>query len=183
MNDTGGAGTRERIQRVALKLFTEQGYEKTSLREIAEQLGVTKAALYYHFKSKEGLVESFFVDRFAELDEHIAWLRAQPRTPEVRREFIQRYAGSVYASQHHEVMRFLENNQAALKDMAIGLKMRDRMRELLDALVDRADPLADQLRVALGIWALHTSWFILAPDIPDEQRRTAATEVALDLVS
>src|SRR5262249_12854805 len=44
----GGGGTRERIQAIALELFAEQGYEKTSLREIAERLGVTKAALYYH---------------------------------------------------------------------------------------------------------------------------------------
>ncbi len=43
---------RERILDVALELFTEQGYEKTSLREIADRLGVTKAALYYHFPSK-----------------------------------------------------------------------------------------------------------------------------------
>src|SRR5690606_31787714 len=40
--------TRQRIQDVALDLFAEQGYEKTSLREIAERLDVTKAALYYH---------------------------------------------------------------------------------------------------------------------------------------
>ena len=37
--------TRARIQQVALELFAEQGYERTSLREIAERLGVTKAAL------------------------------------------------------------------------------------------------------------------------------------------
>src|SRR5512132_2864062 len=48
--------TRERIQAIARELFAEQGYEKTSLREIAERLGVTKAALYYHFKSKEDIV-------------------------------------------------------------------------------------------------------------------------------
>src|SRR5207249_9245344 len=47
--------TRQRIQTVALELFAEQGYDKTSLREIAERLDVTKAALYYHFKSKEDI--------------------------------------------------------------------------------------------------------------------------------
>jgi AcrR family transcriptional regulator len=47
--------TRERILDVALDLFTEQGYDQTSLREIAEQLGLTKAALYYHFASKEAI--------------------------------------------------------------------------------------------------------------------------------
>ena len=60
--------TRARIQSVALELFAEQGYERTSLREIAERLGVTKAALYYHFKSKEDIVHSFAEDHFTRLD-------------------------------------------------------------------------------------------------------------------
>jgi AcrR family transcriptional regulator len=48
--------TRERILDVALDLFTEKGYDKTTLREIAEQLGFTKAALYYHFPSKKDIL-------------------------------------------------------------------------------------------------------------------------------
>jgi len=44
--------TRQRILDVASELFVERGYDATSLREIAERLGVTKAALYYHFASK-----------------------------------------------------------------------------------------------------------------------------------
>jgi AcrR family transcriptional regulator len=49
-------GTRERILDVALDLFIEKGFDKTSLREIAEQLGFTKAALYYHFESKDDIL-------------------------------------------------------------------------------------------------------------------------------
>lgn len=49
-------GTRERILDVALDLFVEQGFYKTSLREIADRLGVTKAALYYHFPSKADIL-------------------------------------------------------------------------------------------------------------------------------
>ena len=74
MHDAGSPprrDTRARVQTVALELFAEQGYEKTSLREIAERLGVTKAALYYHFKSKEDIVRSFTEDYRAELDEVI----------------------------------------------------------------------------------------------------------------
>ena len=44
--------TRERILDVALDLFIEQGYDKTSLRQIAEPLGFTQAAIYYHFAAK-----------------------------------------------------------------------------------------------------------------------------------
>lgn len=57
---TRRGNTRERIQEIALKLFTEKGYDKASLREIAEQLGVTKAALYYHFTSKEEILKALW---------------------------------------------------------------------------------------------------------------------------
>jgi AcrR family transcriptional regulator len=53
--DAAGS-TRERILAIALELFTEHGYDKTSIRDIAERLGVTKAALYYHFKSKADIL-------------------------------------------------------------------------------------------------------------------------------
>lgn len=48
--------TRERILDVALDLFTERGYGDTSLREVADELGFTKAALYYHFEKKEDIL-------------------------------------------------------------------------------------------------------------------------------
>jgi AcrR family transcriptional regulator len=48
--------TRERILAVASDLFTEQGYDGTSLREIADRMGFSKAALYYHFQSKDELL-------------------------------------------------------------------------------------------------------------------------------
>jgi AcrR family transcriptional regulator len=58
--DRGGeqqrGSTRERILDIALKLFNEKGYENTSLREIAERLGTTKAALYYHFARKQDIL-------------------------------------------------------------------------------------------------------------------------------
>jgi AcrR family transcriptional regulator len=48
--------TRERILDIALDQFTEHGFDKTSLREIADELGFTKAALYYHFEKKEDIL-------------------------------------------------------------------------------------------------------------------------------
>ena len=51
-----GAETRERILTVAQELFIEQGYDKTSLRDIAERLSITKAALYYYFRRKEDIL-------------------------------------------------------------------------------------------------------------------------------
>src|SRR5580700_8193974 len=83
--------TRARIQQIALELFAQHGYERTSLREIAERLGVTKAALYYHFKSKEDIVLSFTEDYFDRLDALIAWGREQPPGARTAQELLDRY--------------------------------------------------------------------------------------------
>src|SRR5260370_39528166 len=100
MRDAGSTprtDTRSRVQTVALELFAEQGYEKTSLREIAERLGVTKAALYYHFKSKEDIVHSFTDDYFAGIDALLDWAKNQPRSDQARRAVLDRYVGIVLA--------------------------------------------------------------------------------------
>jgi len=52
------------VLKEAAALFSEQGYERTSMREIAERAGVSKPAIYYHFANKlslfEELVNTFF---------------------------------------------------------------------------------------------------------------------------
>jgi AcrR family transcriptional regulator len=68
-DEPGGPSTRDRILEVALDLFTEQGFDKTSLREISEGVGVTKAALYYHFRSKEEILSSL-VERVHGIGHH-----------------------------------------------------------------------------------------------------------------
>ena len=50
-----GAG-RAQLHEVALRLFARDGVEGTSLQDIADEMGVSKAALYYHYKTKEELV-------------------------------------------------------------------------------------------------------------------------------
>lgn len=59
---------RERLLRSALDIFNERGYASTSVREIVEAAGVTKPALYYYFKSKEGIYMQLFEKPFAILD-------------------------------------------------------------------------------------------------------------------
>ncbi|MEH0970500.1 TetR family transcriptional regulator [Micromonospora sp. CPCC 205546] len=65
--------TRTRILRAALDLFAEHGYQRTPLRQIAERLRLTKAAILYHFPTKEhlltALVEPLVADLEALLDD------------------------------------------------------------------------------------------------------------------
>lgn len=49
--------TREKLLRLAARSFGTQGYSATSMRAIAEQAGIEAASIYYHFPSKEALVD------------------------------------------------------------------------------------------------------------------------------
>ncbi len=55
---TTGEDTRARILQVALELVTERGYAGMSIRDLAERLDLTTAAMYYHFASKEALLDA-----------------------------------------------------------------------------------------------------------------------------
>ena len=63
--------TKEKILEKALKLFSISGYMGTSMNEIAATLGVTKAALYKHYTSKQEILDSI-VERMNQMDEERA---------------------------------------------------------------------------------------------------------------
>src|SRR5579859_5301848 len=52
--------TRTLILETALRLFRERGYDRTTMRAIAEQAGVSVGNAYYYFASKEHLVQGFY---------------------------------------------------------------------------------------------------------------------------
>jgi AcrR family transcriptional regulator len=50
--------TRQQILDTAQRLFTELGYDATSLQKIADEMGLTKAAVYYHFRAKTDILHA-----------------------------------------------------------------------------------------------------------------------------
>lgn len=61
------ADTKEKILLTALQLFAKDGYEAVSVRNIAEELGMTKGALYRHYKNKRDIFDSV-VERMIQID-------------------------------------------------------------------------------------------------------------------
>jgi AcrR family transcriptional regulator len=153
--------TRERILDVALELFNEQGYDKTSLREIADRLGVTKAALYYHFERKEDILLELhlrlhalgrdLLDRLDEVDDaeiYAAW-------PGLLDQFIE----TVLANQ--ELFLLHQRNQSAFESLADNERhraenedMQERFRRLL---ANRSIPLEQRVRMACSIGAVFSA--------------------------
>ena len=148
MNDT-----RDRILQVALDLFIEQGFDKTSLREIAERVGVTKAALYYHFASKEAIFRTLMQPAF-ELQQQAMSLVTEHPTLEEWSAGLARLVESVLPQRR--LFELFENNQSAVR--AVGDRMmaesdiadvHELMHGRLDAVLgDETTPLADRVRMA-----------------------------------
>ncbi len=58
-----GPITRKQILDSSLRLFSEKGFSRTSVRDIAQAAGITDAAIYYHFASKRDLFEALIEER------------------------------------------------------------------------------------------------------------------------
>lgn len=82
-----GGGTRERILEVALELFSRYGYEGTSIRDISDRMGMTKAAVYYHFPSKESLLADVLTPAMTRVRQVLADARTVT-TAEQRRKLV-----------------------------------------------------------------------------------------------
>lgn len=60
MSKTDGKKTKQKILKTAEKLFSNEGYDGTSVDRIAREAGVNKGAIYYHFKNKEDILNKLF---------------------------------------------------------------------------------------------------------------------------
>ena len=182
--------TRQRALDVAFDLFTEQGYEKASLREIADRLGIKKASLYYHFPSKEALLAGIMDNLLAPVDELVAWSQTQPRTAETRQEVVRRIAEAVQGPWSRWI-QFAQANEPTLRDhQKEGEQMRRRLLGLFTAVVDPDAEPRQQVRSLLALVAVHFGTLAPASGMlptfgitaTSEEFRVAAMDVAQELV-
>ena len=165
--------TRERIKIVALQLFHDQGCEKTSLREIAEQLGVTKAALYYHFSTKDELIGELaapYLDGFATL-----LAEAGARTAEPARPLVEGYLDLLL--DQRPMIRWLRTDLTAQAHPSIGPRLLELGERLHVMLGGHAMSLEEQVRItaALGALGAGVSQF---PDAASSALRVPLLQIA-----
>lgn len=176
--------TREQIQAVALRLFVERGYDGASLREIAECLGVTKAALYYHFQSKEQILTSLIEDFLGQLDALVHWAQDQPRTPAARVEVLRRYS-ELLTGRTAELARFMHEGRSGIRELSLAAKIRAHFVALIDLLVPPGNTLAGRMRAQIALMTLHAGTF-RDPDLDlgadETERREAALSIAIEIL-
>ena len=153
--------TRQRILDVALDLFTEQGYDGTSLREIAEQLGVTKAALYYHFESKEDILMALHM-RIHDFGRDALMLIGEgPVTLELWGELLDQIVGEMLAQRKLFLMH--ERNQAVMEKLHRedhDAEHEDIQNQFRRVLGDERVPVRDRVRMAASFGVIFSSLFL-----------------------
>ena len=153
--------TRQRILDVALDLFTVQGYDGTSLREIAEQLGVTKAAIYYHFESKEDILMALHMRLHDFGRDALLLIGEQPVTLALWEQLLDQIVGEMLAQRKIFLMH--ERNQAVLEKLhkedhdAEHEDIQNQFRRILE---DVRLPLRDRVRMAASFGVIFSSLFL-----------------------
>ena len=82
---------KEKLLKIAAQEFSKHGYEGASLDAIAQKVGVTKAAIYYHFKDKDALYEAVLLFRLENLVAHIKASITADNPQEKLRQYIESF--------------------------------------------------------------------------------------------
>jgi AcrR family transcriptional regulator len=181
--DTEAPRTRDRILDVALELFTAKGYDATSMREVAEQLGITKPALYYHFDSKEDIVRALLADMEHQVADLVTWAREQPYTPDLRLDVLARWSDVMAAHGLNAFRFFIANRRVVLEIDPDRKGMHEAMGELYTILAPGSPSVTEQLRVRLALMTLNMAGFVgTSIDASDEEILSSAREVAIELM-
>jgi AcrR family transcriptional regulator len=151
--------TRERILDIALELFADQGYDKTSLRDIAARLGTTKAALYYHFERKEDILMELHLrlhalgrealEQLEQLEDGQARADAWPGLVDHFIDQVLENRDLVLLHQrNHSALEELTNNE---RHQAENDNIEQQFRRVLES---PAIPLAQRVRMACSLGAV-----------------------------
>jgi AcrR family transcriptional regulator len=166
--------TRQRIQEVARELFLQHGVQRTSLQDIADKLGITKPALYYHFTSREELVRSIVMPL---IDEGERFVDDQEGRRDIdARELLEGYFDFHYRHREHIVLVLTELTMLA--DLGLVDKVlawRDRLGKLV---FGPRPTLAQSTRAVVAFGGLQDCC-LQFPDTPYEELRAASVEGAL----
>jgi AcrR family transcriptional regulator len=185
----GKAATQEAILVAATQLFMERGYEGTTVADVAERAGVSRATVFWHFSDKGGLFREAFVRLFTPFRDSLA--NDFHDLPAAKRLHEQLGAAELFARQHGtELAAFLRwafespDHREGVITALLDLNQRYQ-GVLIETVAEIAGPDRDARALGGALWlAVDANFFLSIFDKSDrgfEQRATAARALA-DLI-
>ncbi|MDT7805546.1 MAG: hypothetical protein QOI78_8979 [Actinomycetota bacterium] len=184
--------TRSLIVTTAMRLFTENGYDRTTMRAIAAEAGVSVGNAYYYFSSKEQLIQGFY-DEIARLhlDAARALLADEPRFAERLKAVLlcwlelaepyHRFGTQFFvnAADPESPLSPFSDESAAARDASIEL-----MREVVDGSDVKLDPeLRDRLPELLWLFQMGVVLFWVHDRSAREKRSRMLVERSVPLLA
>jgi AcrR family transcriptional regulator len=184
---TPNPGTAQ-ILGVAVGLFNEQGYDATSVADLASRLGLTKSALYHHFDSKEQLLAEALDHALSALEGVLTESEATVGTPAERLGFVLHAAVEVLIERLPSVTLLLRvrGNSATERE---ALERRRAFDQQVTALVNEAQAAglvrsdidgAVTTRLVFGMINSIVEWYRPAGPIDRERLAHDVVTIALD---
>ena len=138
-----------RIARLALTRFRVDGFVGTSIADLAGALGVSKAAIYYHYRSKDTLLHRLVDPLLDAIDACIGDHTTPARTP---RQLLGAYLAVLLA--HREVVPLVATDVAVLNHPTIGPRLRAQNQQLQSLLTAPDTSALARLRAEAALGAI-----------------------------
>lgn len=183
MTDEGrpGTGTAGNIREVALDLFSRQGYERSTLREIADALGITKAAVYYHYRTKVEILDDLLRPMLDGEDWIIADAESDTAdigSPAWRLTLVERYIDLLLA--HRRVATYAMNDLAGVSSSTLLDRMRANDVRLAALLANGDLSLEQRVRTSAALGVIVA--ILALPDVSNADLRPQLLRVVRDVL-
>jgi len=162
---------QSRILHAALDLFADHGVSGTSLQMIADAVGVTKAAVYHKFKTKEEIVIAVAEMELATLEDGLEAAEAQADSVAARKVLLTEVVGM--AVERRRWVRALQNDPVMVRLLGEHQPFRNLITRLYAILLNEADDTEARISAALFSGAIAgTVINPLVDDIDDDTLRS-----------
>lgn len=176
------ADTAAHIREVALDLFSRQGYERSTLREIADALGISKAAVYYHYRTKAEILDDLLLPLVEGEESIIDDAEAHTSSlgdPAHRRALVERYIDLLLANRR--VSNYALNDIAGIGNSSLLSRMRANDARLVALLANGDLSVEQRVRTSAAMGVMLA--IMTLPDVPNEQLRPHLLSVVRDVLN
>lgn len=180
-----------RILAVALEQIVEHGYDATSVRTIAREVGVTVPALYYHFENKQGILVALLDHAMGIVLQHTSAALAEVGDDCVDRLRVLVEAIVLYMA-HHRDLAFLDSERRSLTPAnraryfaerhILEGHLRDTVIPGVKAGIFHTRHPEECSRAILSMCQGIASWYSLDGPVPPQEMATRYVQIALDAV-
>ncbi len=171
--------TRQLVLDTAQRLFTQYGYDATSLQMIADEMGVTKAAVYYYFRTKADILHAIAAVTFAAIDELIEGARLKTGRAARSRYLVEGFVDLLVAKRQMSTLK--SSDPAIHRELRTGGEIMDLERRVLH-LLSGPDPTPEQRAAHLLMLAVPEIVPALG-ELTDDELRHALVRTCLRLLA